>query len=249
MSLNTPNTLSLFGIEIHNDSLSEAADKVMASKRSGLPKTVCFVNVNTINLAKTHSDLIASVNDADYVFADGVGMRIAASRQGQIMRDNVNGTDLLPLLCERAAEQEKSLFLLGAQPGVAALAAKRLEAQYDGLNIAGVHHGFFDKQSSQSVIDCINNSGASVLLVAFGSPIQETWVRANRHLLRVDVVLAVGGLFDFFSGRIPRAPLWLRKLSLEWVFRLIQEPRKKFNRYVIGNPVFLWRCFWELKRA
>lgn len=243
-----PRTFSLFGMTINNDSLTEAADKVLHPNAGKKARTVSFVNVNTVNLSVTDPSLAESVNDSDLVFADGAGMRIAATRQGISMRDNVNGTDLLPLICEGAAQEGIPMFFLGAAPGVAAKAAMNLEKQYPGLDIVGVHHGFFDKQSNQQVIDCINRSGAKILFVAFGSPIQEQWVMKHRDALKVETVLAVGGLFDFYSGRIPRAPLWMRRNSLEWLFRLIQEPRTKFQRYVIGNPIFLWRCFWQLEK-
>ena len=96
---------------------------------------------------------------------------------------------------------------------------------------------------NDQIVEAINAAQADVLLVALGSPIQEDWVMANRLRLKVGTAIAVGGLFDFLSGNIPRAPLWMRELGLEWVFRLIQEPRVKFTRYVIGNPLFLWRAF------
>jgi exopolysaccharide biosynthesis WecB/TagA/CpsF family protein len=238
---------SLFGLGIHNVDMHSALDKVM--RKVEKTQTVCFVNVNTFNLAREHQSLNDAVNDADWVFADGSGVRMAAKRQGISLKDNVNGTDLLPLLCSRAAEEQAGLYFLGASPGVADTAAKKLQEKYPGLIISGAHHGFFDKDHSDEVIKEINGSGARILLVAFGSPIQEQWLKQNRHLLRVDTALAVGGLFDFFSGRISRAPLWFRKRGLEWVWRLLMEPRNKFHRYVIGNPKFLWRCFWQLEKV
>lgn len=249
MALSEPHQFELFGFRIDNDSLTGAVDKVMRSWAAKKTQTVCFVNVNTINLARKHPALNEAVNDADLVFADGSGVRIAAKRKGISLRDNVNGTDLLPLLCERAAQSGSKMFFLGSAPGVADEAAAKLENDFPGLEIVGTHHGFFDKERSHAVIEQINQSGAQLLFVAFGSPVQEQWLKEHRHLLNVETALAVGGLFDFYSGRIPRAPLWLRQRGLEWVWRLIQEPRKKFHRYVIGNPQFLWRCFWQLPKV
>lgn len=244
-----PSQFSLFGIRIHNDSMAEAVEKVMAFKRVDRAQTVCFVNVNTINLAKMQPALNHAVNDANWVFADGSGVRIAAKRQGVVLKDNVNGTDMLPHICARAAKQGSRLFLLGAAPGVAETAARKLANQFPGLKVVGTQHGYFDQSNSEHVIKQINDVNTDLLLVAFGSPIQESWLQKHRDRLEVDTALAVGGLFDFFSGRIPRAPLWLRQRGCEWIWRLFQEPRKKFNRYVIGNPAFLWRCFWQLKKV
>lgn len=249
MSDLSPRKFSLFGVNVNNVTMEEAVDNVMSFRGKSYPQTVCFVNVNTLNLAREHQDLNVAVNDADWVFPDGSGVRIAASRMGINLKDNVNGTDMLPLICERAVKEGVGMFLLGAEPGVADQAAENLKTQYPGIKIAGSYHGYFDKEHSDSVIFKINRSGANLLFVALGSPVQERWLKENRHLLSVDTVLAVGGLFDFYSGRIPRAPKWLRSHGLEWVWRLIQEPRKKFHRYVVGNPVFLWRCFRQLERV
>lgn len=249
MLLQQPRRFSLFDIQIDNDSMQGAIEKVVQPFKSKQPKTVCFVNVNTLNLALEHSDLTDAVNDADYVFADGSGVRIAARRQGIRIRENVNGTDMLPLLCRRASMENQSLYLLGSEPGIALKASVRLQRQFPDLRIAGAMHGYFDRHRSKDVIEKINASGADILLVALGSPIQEMWLKNHRMDLNVKTAIAVGGLLDFYSGRIPRAPLWLRKLGFEWVWRLMQEPRKKFHRYVVGNPKFLWRCWSQLRKA
>jgi len=249
MLLTQPRKFSLFDVQINNDSMQEAVEKVVKPAVPGCVKTVCFVNVNTLNLAVAYKQLVGAVNDADYVFADGSGVRIASRRQGIELRDNVNGTDMLPFLCQRAQSEGQSLFLLGAEPGVAQQTGVNLQKQFPGLKVAGTHHGYFGERGSNEVINEINASNADLLLVALGSPNQEKWLQENRHALSVNTALAVGGLFDFFSGRIPRAPLWVRKIGLEWVWRLVQEPRKKFNRYVIGNPRFLFRCWLQLRKA
>lgn len=249
MQLAKPRIFSLFGIAINNDSMAEAVTKITSSSRIDRANTVCFVNVNTFNLATQFQQLPNVVNQADLVFPDGSGVRIAAKRMGIELRDNVNGTDLLPHLCRNAIQARKRLFLLGAEDGVAEKTARNLQQTFPGLEIAGVHHGYFDKNDSGEVIAKVNDAKTDILLVAFGSPIQEAWLQEHRQVLKVDAALAVGGLFDFFSGRIPRAPMLMRRYGLEWVWRLIQEPRAKFHRYVIGNPKFLWRCFRQLNKA
>lgn len=111
------------------------------------------------------------------------------------------------------------------------------------MRIAGSHHGYFKAEDNAQIIAQINQSGADICLVAMGSPVQEQWLLDHANQLQCATALAVGGLFDFYSGKIPRAPRWLRELGFEWVWRLIQEPGTKFKRYVIGNPVFLFRTF------
>lgn len=238
-----PRIFKIFGIRIDNLTMKEAVEWTL--KRSKETKIAFFVNVNSVNIATNNADFKKALTKADHIFADGSGVRIAARHAGFNLKDNVNGTDLLPHLCRQSVHKHASIYLLGAEPGVANDAAKKLRETYPGLKIAGTHHGYFDKNNSKDVIARINHSQADILLVAFGSPIQEQWLIENRDQLHCSTALAVGGLFDFFSGKIPRSPLWLREMGLEWVWRLMQEPKKKFNRYVIGNPVFLFRTYFS----
>jgi len=237
----------IFGIRIDNVTLDSAVAKIMSALPCKYPKTACFVNVNSFNLARGFNELSDAINDFDFAFADGSGIRIAAQMQGNRLLGNVNGTDMLPLLCSQARSNNKSLFLLGAEPGVAGLTASNLEREYPGLRISGTYHGYFDKKDSHEIIKKINAAKTDILLVAFGSPTQERWLQEHKSMLNVNIAIAVGGLFDFYSGRIARAPVWIRELGMEWVWRLMQEPHKKFHRYVIGNPVFLLRCFFQSK--
>lgn len=236
----------LFNLRINNVSLDKAVSLITSEQTNHLTKTACFVNVNSFNLSYNDPSLADAINDADYVFADGSGVRVAAQRKGYRLIDNVNGTDMLPLLCDQAVQKNKRIFLLGAKPGVAQQAANKLIEAHEGLQVSGVEHGFFDHQNCLEIIEKINNSHTDILLVAFGSPMQEAFLKNYRFQLQVNTAVAVGGLFDFYSGQIPRAPLWMRELGLEWVWRLIQEPKAKFHRYVIGNPLFLYRCFFNL---
>lgn len=242
-----PFDIELFGIGIHNQTMTQAVGWATTLYRS--PQTAAFVNVNSINLGANQASLKKHINQCDRVFADGVGVRIGARHLGFDIQENVNGTDLLEPLCEQAAILGRRIFLLGGEVGLADKAASRLLSRYPFLQIAGFNDGYFDKNSmeNQSVIDDINASNTDILLVGLGSPIQERWIAENRTKLRVSTVLAVGGLIDFVSGRIPRAPKWMRSVSAEWLWRLMQEPATKFNRYVIGNPVYLARLYLRKK--
>lgn len=257
--LTSPAVFTLFGLKINNDTMADAVDWVMSEQSSvesiiDSPaenteqnlkrcKTACFANVNSVNLTVEHPSLSQNINSADRCFADGSGLRLAAKTLGINIKDNVNGTDMLPHLCKAAQAQGISIYLLGAKPGVAIATAKNLRKQYPTLRIAGAEHGYFDRTEDNNVVERINQANAGVLLLAMGSPVQEKWLQDNAPKLTCRTALAVGGLFDFYSGQIPRAPMWMRELGLEWVWRLMQEPKSKFNRYVIGNPLFLIRTF------
>ena len=158
---------------------------------------------------------------------------------------------MLPLLCEAAAEKGLSVFLLGANHGVAFKAGIELKKQFPSLKIVGVHHGYFDQSGEQSdaLISKINRAGADILLLGTGSPNQEAWLEHHKAKLNVSTALAVGGLFDFFSGNIARAPRVLRELGMEWVWRILQEPSVKWKRYVVGNPQFLCRLYFARNKS
>jgi len=235
------NKMPLFGLTITNSTMVDATRWVISTHNKNTPKVGFYVNAHSINLGVKQKDFIHTLQQADALFVDGSGMRMAAKSAGYQLKDNNNGTDMLPHICTSCVEQGKSLYLLGAQLGIAKITAENLVKQYPGLIIAGYQHGYTSKAEHQTVINQINDSDCDILLVAMGSPAQESWILENRNVLQCQTALAVGGLFDFYSGQISRSPLWLRELGLEWVWRLIQEPQGKFTRYVWGNPLFLFR--------
>jgi N-acetylglucosaminyldiphosphoundecaprenol N-acetyl-beta-D-mannosaminyltransferase len=194
-----------------------------------------------LNIAWRDPAYKATLRACDRVFADGIGLRLGGRMLGVELRDNVNGTDMYPLLCQAAAKAGRSLYLLGARPGVAAAAAAAMRTRFPGLIIAGARDGYFSADEEDAVIEAINRSGAAILLVAMGAPRQEQWIARHRARLLPPIAMGVGGLFDFYSGRIRRAPPWMRKTGLEWVYRLLQEPGRMWRRYLIGNPLFLYR--------
>ncbi|HKD68679.1 MAG TPA: WecB/TagA/CpsF family glycosyltransferase [Candidatus Binataceae bacterium] len=239
--------LSFFGIDITNTSMNEAVEWIISRAQAGSRSQLCFVNPDCLNIAYTNSDYRQVLMESERVLPDGIGIHLGGRMKGTPMLENVNGTDLFPQLCARAAAEEIPLFLLGAQPSVAAAAAAAMQLKYLQLPIAGAHDGFFAAADTPAVIHQINSSGAKILLVAMGAPRQDLWLAAHRAELWPPVLIGVGGLFDFYSGNIPRAPMWLREIGLEWVWRLTQEPGRMWRRYLIGNPLFLYRVWKEVR--
>ncbi|MBL8259068.1 MAG: WecB/TagA/CpsF family glycosyltransferase [Candidatus Competibacteraceae bacterium] len=255
-----PPRLDFFGVPIVNTTMDEALDWIVAraSPASAERATggqgeansslLAFVNPDCLNIAYTHDAYRAVLQGAARVLPDGIGLKIGCRMLGVGLAANVNGTDLFPRLCERAAREGLALFLLGARPGVAEQVAENMRRRHPGLIVAGVQHGYFDAAEEAAIIGRINGSGARILLVAFGVPRQELWLAQHRKRLQPPVRMGVGGLFDFYSGRIPRAPLWLREIGLEWVWRLAQEPGRMWRRYLIGNPLFLYRVWLQARK-
>lgn len=205
------------------------------------PHAVYFVNAHTLNLASEAPRFRDVLGRADRVFGDGTGVRWAVrGLHGERLRDNVNGTDLVPLLFAALANRGLRYYLLGNTPERIERAADHARRAFPGWTLAGWHHGYLDGVDPQSVIDGINASGADLLLVGMGNPKQEQWIDANRSRLQVPLSLAVGGLLDYWVGDLVRAPDWVRRIGHEWLHLLIRQPHKA-RRYLVGNPKFLLR--------
>ena len=231
--------VTLFGLGLISATLNDVAEALVV--RAGLgPKTVGhFINANCINILRNSAQYRKAIKETDVLLPDGIGIRIA----GKLCRTrdipNLNGTDLFPHLCRHAVRYGQSIFVLGGRPGIAQLAMQTIQATTPGLICAGTRDGYFGHENQDALIAEINASGASILLVGMGVPSQEIWIAQNRHKLDVPLILGVGGLFDYYSGRIARAPQWVRAFSLEWCWRLMLEPRRLGWRYLVGNGQFL----------
>ncbi|NTW53605.1 MAG: WecB/TagA/CpsF family glycosyltransferase [Chlorobaculum sp.] len=237
----------LLDLKIDNITMHEAVRMIYQALEQKRQSAIFFVNPDCMNQSVTDHDYRKALMAADHILPDGIGLVIAGKMLGTPLRENINGTDMLPFLSTMAADEKYSIFLLGGKPKVAEMAADTIAQNY-GVTIAGAMHGYFDRETeSAKVIEEINNSKASILLVAFGAPLQEKWIVRHRAELRPTILMGVGGLFDFYSGNIQRAPRWMREIGLEWVYRILQEPGRMWKRYVIGNPLFLYRVMkWRV---
>lgn len=237
-------TLNLFGLNVLNTTRDAAIGMLLTAKRA----TAHFVNAHCVNQAASNHNYRVVLKNCDYLLPDGSGIALATRLLGKKLVANLNGTDLFLPLCEAAAREGRSVFLLGAAPGVADEAARRVLLKVPGLKIAGTRDGFFSSSQTDEVIADINVSGADILLVAMGVPLQELWLDRYRSVLDVRLAMGVGAQFDFHSGRVSRAPKILRSLGAEWVWRLAMEPRRMAHRYLIGNPVFISRSISQATR-
>jgi N-acetylglucosaminyldiphosphoundecaprenol N-acetyl-beta-D-mannosaminyltransferase len=236
-----PRTVEILGIRIDNMSMVEALDWIRQRLGRDEHSVVCMTNAHSANLSCLNPAYHHSLLESGLNLADGVGIRLAGKLKRTPIRQNVNGTDLFPRLCAMLEGTTESVYLLGGRPGVAEAVAQWVGQRFHGTTIAGHHDGYFDPGQEREVIASIRRSGATVLLVAMGVPDQELWIHRNVEGTGVRVAIGVGGLFDFYSGRIPRAPAWMREIGLEWIYRLMQEPGRMWKRYLIGNWTFLAR--------
>lgn len=243
-----PSQLSMLGVTIDNVSIQGALDMIAQRVETRTSSMLAFVNPDCLNKAVKDPDYAKTLESMDAVFADGIGLQIGCRMLGYQLKANVNGTDLFPLLCDQAARRHHSIYLLGGQPDVAHQAAERMQKQFPQLRIAGTQHGFFNSDETADIKAAINASRADILLVAFGAPRQEAWLEEHSESLDVPVGIGVGGLFDFYSGRISRSPRWLRDIGMEWSWRLLQEPGRMWRRYILGNSLFLFRVWRQSKQ-
>jgi N-acetylglucosaminyldiphosphoundecaprenol N-acetyl-beta-D-mannosaminyltransferase len=234
----------ILGVRVDNvtSQTAMALLKVFASHHNGSnPRKVFFVNVHSIQSARRDHELMSCVNSADLVLPDGSGLKIAGKIFGTPIIENLNGTDFSPKVLRYAESRGLTVYLLGARPRVIEGCLDHLRKSYSRLQIVGYHHGYLSAEEHEAVIEDINSKRPDILLVAFGTPTQEKWIAHNARNLNVGVCLAVGGLFDFLSGAIVRAPIWMRRSGMEWLFRFFQDPAGKWNRVFVEIPVFLGR--------
>jgi len=235
------------GIRIDNLLMSEAVDWISNRIRANSASTaqVSFVNAHCANIAGKDQEYRRVLDSSDLVLADGIGMKVAGTLLNRPIAQNVNGTDMLPSLCSEAGRLNGSIYLLGGEPGVAARVASWISKNYPAVRIAGARSGFFPESESDSEVAAIRAAKPDLLLVAMGVPRQEQWIAQHLEACGARVAIGVGGLFDFYSERIPRAPQWLREIGLEWTYRLYQEPGRMWQRYLVGNFVFIYRIVLE----
>lgn len=238
----TGDAVSVLGVPISDMHMDEAItwlDQVM--QRGPRAHAVFFVNAHTLNLACDDPGYREVLCSAERVYGDGTGVRWGARwLHGRRLRDNVNGTDVVPRLFNDLAGRGLRYFLLGNTPERIERAAAHARAAYPGWVQAGFHHGYLDDVDPAEVIGKINASGAHLLLVGMGNPKQERWIARHLPQLRVPLCMGTGGLFDYWVGDLVRAPAWVRRVGHEWLHLLVRQPHKA-RRYLIGNPLFLLR--------
>jgi N-acetylglucosaminyldiphosphoundecaprenol N-acetyl-beta-D-mannosaminyltransferase len=241
----------LLDVKFYNVDMQEAVNMIDNAVISKTKANVFFINADCLNKTATDTEYKNTLQANDIIFPDGSGINLACKIIGQPLKANVNGTDMFPWLCELAQEKGYRIYLLGAKPGIVEKMQQLVLLKYPRLLIAGTRDGYFDKEKeSNQVVQEINESTADMLFVAFGAPLQEEWINQYAPDLHTWVNLGVGGLFDFYSDTIPRAPQWMRDLGIEWVYRLMQEPRRMWKRYIVGNPLFIYRVSrWKMHKA
>ncbi|OAN46048.1 glycosyl transferase [Chloroflexus islandicus] len=250
--------LVILGVPIDNLTMAEALDRcdefIATGRATGRLHQIATVNADFVVNALHDPELRRILQEADMATADGMPLVWASRLLGGPLPGRVTGADMVPALAERAAQRGYSIFFLGAREGVAAKAAAILQERYPGLRVAGVLSPPPSSvlEMDRSVVEAVKAAQPDIVLVAFGNPKQEKWIRMYAHELRVPIAIGVGGTFDMIVGVTKRAPLWMQRTGLEWVYRLAQEPRRLWKRYVhdfIYFGYFFLRQWWAMQRG
>ena len=214
----------ILGTRVDDITFDEALPLIEQYIESRRPHQIVTSNTEFVMMARRDPAFAEVINKAAMVIPDGIGLLWAARLLGQPLREHVRGTDLVERLMAFAAQKGYRVFLLGAAPGVAEMAAANLTGRHPDLAIAGCYTGSPHPQDEAAIAQTIHQAGrVDILLVAYGAPAQDKWIARNLPRLGVPVAVGVGGVFDFMSGRVKRAPGWVRRLELEWLYRLVRQ--------------------------
>lgn len=232
-------SVTLLGCPITKMSLDDFVTKAEEFIRSKRPRYIAMMNVAKLVKMRTDKGLAESIFEADLIGADGVPLVWVSRLFGTPLPGRVNGTDLMYRLLERANERRYRIFFLGATEAVLQQVLKVVHREYPGVQIAGWQHGYFTAGEERPIVERIRASRSDILFIAFGTPKKELWVKRYLSAMGVTVVHGVGGSFDVMAGTVRRAPVWMQRMGLEWLFRLLQEPRRMWQRYLVTNTVFM----------
>jgi len=236
--------ISILGVAVDDLTEAEALGRIAGFVASGEAHHVVTVNPEFVMEARRNPVFHAVLAAADLATPDGFGLLLVAKLRGQPFRGRVTGIELVDLVAAAGARHGWSLFLLGAAPGVAERAAAALQRRHPGLRIAGCYAGSPRPEDEARIRARIAAARPEVLLVAYGHPAQDLWIARNQPLLRVPVAIGVGGVFDYLADKTPRAPAWMRRIGLEWPYRLIRQPQR-WRRILTAVPLFLWVALRE----
>ncbi len=230
--------VEILGCKLDVLDASEAAAQIMTFARDGAGAQVVTLGTEMVVHAQKDERFRDVVNASALSLCDTVGVLSVARRRGANLHERVTGIELVERLCAQAAREGLPVYFLGGAEGAAADAAAIMEARFPGLAVAGTRNGFFADDEIAGIVDEIRSSGAKLLFVGLGSPRQELWLAEHLRETGAGAAVGVGGSFDVLGGRVVRAPHFMRRLGLEWLYRLVKEPHRW--RRQLALPYFVW---------
>jgi len=242
-------TVNVLGLDIHPLAIDQVIDAAEHHIEKKEPLLLGVVNVAKLVRARKDPRLRQSLCQSDLILADGLPIVWLCRLTGKPLPQRVPGIDIMTRLFETAARNNYSVYLLGARPQVIEAVVKVVRRKYPSLRIAGFHHGYFNQNQQQQVAEDIKNSGCDILFVAMSSPKKENFLAKYRAFMNVPLCHGVGGAFDILAGFKKRAPLWMQNCGMEWFYRLMQEPKRMWKRYLVTNSIFIILSLMEVARG
>lgn len=240
-----PTRIQILRGQVHQVTFSQAINRVQALLESPGPHQIVTANTLMLLASERDRELAEILEKASLVVPESWGVAWASRRLATPLQEFIPGIDFMNELCQLASEHGHSVYLLGAKPGIAAAAAANLQEMHPGLKVSGAHHGYFFREGEEdAVVAAIRAAAPRFLFVGMTVPAQEKWIARRLKDLNVPIVMGVGGSFDVLSGQLRRAPAWMRRLGVEWVFRTLQQPWRV--QRIKDLPVFMYRV---LKQA
>lgn len=236
-------SINILGLRIDRVTMTEALKQFRGMLETDGLSVIVTPNSEILDAALNNAELAKVINEADMVIPDGIGLVYASKMKGMALEERVTGIDFSFNALKIMADLGKSVYFLGSKPGVAEAAARNMMAAIDNLKVSGFHDGYFKPEEECSVVEEINKSGADFLCVALGAPKQELFIDRHRDELKCRVAIGIGGSLDVWSGASTRAPEFYQKHGLEWLYRLISEP-KRIGR-IARIPVFLLKVLFD----
>lgn len=230
--------VDVLGVPVDVVTMKEAIQRVQHMYEEPGLHLVATANAEMVMLARRDKELHTILSNAALVVADGAGVLWAGEQKGQHFPERVAGCDLSLALLAEAAKRRTPVYCLGAAPGVAEQAIRNVEKKVGSLVVVGTHSGFFDDREEARIIDAIAQSGAKLVLVALGVPKQEKWISQKLAHLDGVVAIGIGGSFDVMAGVVKRAPLWMQRNRIEWLYRLAKQPQRILR--MLALPRFMW---------
>ncbi len=237
--------IPVLNILIDNVTMNEAVGIIENFIKKKTPHLIATANAEMVMMAQADEELSQILNQADLVVPDGAGVVWAARYQGYIMPERVAGYDLTQRLLAKAADKGYRIYIFGSAPGIAEKAKEAAAKSFPGLQIVGIRNGFFTNQDEYNIVDDIKACCPDILLVALGVPKQEKWLSAHLKQLNIPVAIGIGGTLDVMAGMVQRAPLWMQQANLEWLFRLLSQPRRAIR--MLALPRFIIRILFGKK--
>ncbi len=234
--------VNILGVGISAITMNDALSQISSWIRKGEKQYVSVCTVHTIMECQKNDIMRQAVNGASLATPDGMPLVWLGKIKNNRQVGRVYGPDLMLALCELSAQKGYTQYFYGGAEGVPKELSQTLQRRYSGLKVVGAYSPPFrplTETEDRQIVEQINQANPDIIWVGLGTPKQDLWMASHRNLLNAPVIIAVGAAFDFHTGRIPQAPSWMQRVGLEWLYRLVQEPKRLWYRYLVYNPLFI----------